>query len=228
MKNYSKHQIATAIAILFHSIGLFGMIFFRSTDFVLTTPLNLLLMASLLFFTHENKNKAFISFFVICVVVGIGVEIVGTSTGLLFGNYKYGKVLGPTIAEVPYMIGINWFIMMYCFGVTANMILTKIVEKITRNSAATTKDVQVIAVVVDGALLAVLFDWLMEPVAVKLGYWTWLGDGEIPFYNYVCWFFISLILLLLFKKMPFRKSNKFAVNLLLIQSMFFLILRTFL
>ncbi|MEX0636794.1 MAG: carotenoid biosynthesis protein, partial [Ferruginibacter sp.] len=107
-------------------------------------------------------------------------------------------------------------------------ILTKIVEKITRNSAATTKDVQVIAVVVDGALLAVLFDWLMEPVAVKLGYWTWLGDGEIPFYNYVCWFFISLILLLLFKKMPFRKSNKFAVNLLLIQSMFFLILRTFL
>ncbi|MEX0635677.1 MAG: carotenoid biosynthesis protein, partial [Ferruginibacter sp.] len=119
MKNYSKHQIATAIAILFHSIGLFGMIFFRSTDFVLTTPLNLLLMASLLFFTHENKNKAFISFFVICVVVGIGVEIVGTSTGLLFGNYKYGKVLGPTIAEVPYMIGINWFIMMYCFGVTA-------------------------------------------------------------------------------------------------------------
>lgn len=228
MKNYSKYQIATAIAILFHSIGLFGMIFFRTTDFVLTTPLNLLLMAGLLFFTHENKNTAFLSFFAICVVVGIGVEIVGTSTGLLFGNYRYGKVLGPAIADVPYIIGINWFIMMYCCGVTVNMILTKIVEKITPNSAAATKDVQVIAVVVDGALLAVLFDWLMEPVAVKLGYWSWLGDGEIPLYNYVCWFVISSILLLLFKTMPFRKSNKFAVNLLLIQSMFFLILRTFL
>ncbi len=228
MKNYSKYQIATAIAILFHTIGLFGMIFFRSTDFVLTTPLNLLLMAGLLFYTHENKNIAFISFFVVCVVVGIIVEIIGTSTGLLFGNYRYGTVLGPAIKDVPYIIGINWFIMMYCCGVTVNRLLKKLMEKLTANSSLTVKEVQVISVVVDGALLAVLFDWLMEPVAVKLGYWTWLGDGSIPLYNYTCWFVISLILLLLFKLLPFRKSNKFAVNLLLIQAMFFLILRTIL
>lgn len=228
MKKYSKYQIATAIAILFHTIGLIGMIFFRSTEFVLTTPLNLLLMAGLLFYTHENKNIAFLSFFAICVVVGIVVEIVGTSTALLFGSYSYGTVLGPAIKNVPYIIGINWFIMMYCCGVTVNRLLTKIIEKLMANSSGTAKEVQVISVVVDGALLAVLFDWLMEPVAVKLGYWTWLGDGSIPFYNYVCWFVISMVLLLLFKLMPFRKSNKFAVNLLLIQAMFFLILRTFL
>ena len=228
MKNYSKYQIATAIAILFHTIGLFGMLFFRSTDFVLTTPLNLLLMAGLLFYTHENKNVAFLSFFVICVLVGIAVEIVGTSTGLLFGNYSYGKVLGPGIYQVPFIIGINWFIMMYCCGATMNRLLTKIIEKLTANSSVASREVQVISVAVDGALLAVFFDWLMEPVAVKLGYWTWLGNGEIPFYNYVCWFLISLVLLLLFKIMPFRKSNKFAVNLFLIQAMFFLILRTIL
>jgi len=228
LKNYSKYQIATAIAILFHTIGLFGMLFFRSTDFVLTTPLNLLLMAGLLFYTHENKNVAFLSFFVICVLVGIAVEIVGTSTGLLFGNYSYGKVLGPGIYQVPFIIGINWFIMMYCCGATMNRLLTKIIEKLTANSSVASREVQVISVAVDGALLAVFFDWLMEPVAVKLGYWTWLGNGEIPFYNYVCWFLISLVLLLLFKIMPFRKSNKFAVNLFLIQAMFFLILRTIL
>ena len=42
------------------------------------------------------------------------------------------------------------------------------------------------------AVLMVLFDLFMEPVAVKLGYWHWAGD-TIPLYNYVCWFVISYI-----------------------------------
>jgi len=82
------------------------------------------------------------------------------------------------------------------------------------------------SVITDGATLAVIFDWLMEPVAIKLGFWKWQGD--IPVYNYVCWFFISLLMLVLFRACKFNKQNKFAVNLLLIQLLFFLILRTFL
>ncbi|NEM04400.1 hypothetical protein G3W01_24170 [Escherichia coli] len=30
-----------------------------------------------------------------------------------------------------------------------------------------------ISLVLDGALLTVFFDWVMEPVAVKLGFWQW-------------------------------------------------------
>ena len=41
-------------------------------------------------------------------------------------------------------------------------------------------------------------------------------------------FLISLLLLCLFNAFKFNKQNKFAVNLLLIQFLFFLILRTFL
>ena len=77
-------------------------------------------------------------------------------------------------------------------------------------------------------MMAVLFDWVMEPVAVKLGYWKWLGNGDIPFYNYVSWFVISVGMLAIFHFCKFNKQNKFAVNLLLIQLLFFLILRTFL
>ena len=84
------------------------------------------------------------------------------------------------------------------------------------------------SVIVDGATLAVVFDWLMEPVAVKLGFWTWGGDGSIPLYNYICWLVISMLLLTIFHFCKFNKENKFAVNLLLIQALFFLILRTFL
>jgi putative membrane protein len=81
--------------------------------------------------------------------------------------------------------------------------------------------------IVDGAMLAVLFDWILEPVAIKLGYWTWKGT-DVPLYNYLSWFFLSCCLLTIFHFCSFEKENKFAVNLLLIQAMFFLLLRTFL
>jgi putative membrane protein len=83
-----------------------------------------------------------------------------------------------------------------------------------------------LSIVVDGALLATVFDWIMEPVAVKLGFWTWLGTGEIPLWNYVCWFGISALLMAVFQACSFPKRNLFAVHLLIIQTLFFLILRS--
>jgi putative membrane protein len=84
------------------------------------------------------------------------------------------------------------------------------------------------SVIVDGATLAVVFDWLMEPVAIHLGYWSWGGTGEIPIFNYACWFIFSMLFLLVFHFCSFDKQNKFALHLLLIQIMFFSLLRTFL
>ncbi|MBC7867716.1 MAG: carotenoid biosynthesis protein [Gloeobacteraceae cyanobacterium ES-bin-316] len=228
MKNISKYQLATAIAILFHIIGIIGFLFFPSVTFIKTTPLNLLLMCGLLFYTQEKKNRHFYIFFGLCVVTGIAVEILGTSTGLLFGNYSYGTVLGPGIYNVPYIIGVNWFIIIYCCAVSINTLLRHLTARLAEQTGKPSKAIQVLSVMVDGATIAVFFDWLMEPVAVKLGYWQWLGSGEIPLYNYLCWFIISMVLLLVFQKLQFARQNKFAVNLLLIQSMFFLLLRTFL
>jgi putative membrane protein len=228
LKAFSKYQLATAIAVLFHTIGLIGMLFFKSEGFVKTTPVNLLLMAGLLFYTQDKKNLSFYIFFAACFVIGILVEIIGTSTGWLFGEYAYGVVLGPGIFSVPFIIGINWFIIIYCCGVSIQMLLTRLTAKLSEQTGLPAKSIQTLSVVIDGATLAVMLDWLIEPVAVKLGYWKWLQTGDIPFYNYVCWFIISMVLLLLFKRLDFSKQNKFAVNLLLIQAMFFLLLRTFL
>ena len=44
------------------------------------------------------------------------------------------------------------------------------------------------------ALLMVVFDFVMEPAAVKLRYWTW-QDGIIPLQNYIAWFLVSLFLM---------------------------------
>jgi bisanhydrobacterioruberin hydratase len=223
---FSKNQIATAIAILFHIIGLVGMLFFKNSFIIQSTPVNLLLMFGLLIWTQKEKNIFFWIFLLLVVATGIAAEIIGVNTRLLFGDYKYGNVLGFKVVNVPLIIGVNWFIIMYCCGISMQTVLMKAIDKVATETSTPPMALKALSVVVDGATLAVFFDWLMEPVAVQLGYWQW--NGEIPLYNYLCWFVISLALLALFHFCKFNKQNKFAVHLLLIQLMFFLLLRTFL
>jgi putative membrane protein len=220
--------VATAIAILFHMVGLVGMLFFKSDLIIASTPIHLLLMAALIFYTHPTPNGNILFFFLVCITGGYLVEYIGIHTSILFGNYKYGDVLGPKLAEVPLIIGINWFIIMYMCGICMSMMLQSLRKKAGEQVANPSRFLKLISLVVDGATLAVFMDWLIEPAAIKLGYWYWLGNGDIPVLNYISWFVVSLLFLLVFHLLPFKKHNKFAVNLLLIQAMFFLLLRTFL
>ncbi len=228
LNRFTKFDIATAIAVLFHTIGLVGLLFFDKAFFLAATPFNLLLSFALLIWTQQEKNWHFIIFFITCFLVGITVEIIGINTGILFGDYAYGDVLGYKFKNVPLLIGVNWFIIIYCSGISIHTLLMKAINRVALDSGKTPTALKALSVIVDGATLAVFFDWLLEPVAVKLGYWVWNGDGSIPLFNYICWFVVSLLLLAIFHFAKFSKQNKFAVNLLLIQLMFFLLLRTFL
>lgn len=228
LNRFNKFEIATAIAVFFHSIGLVGLLFFNQSFFLAATPVNLFLSFALLVWTQTEKNIAFFLFIIICFGIGISVEIIGVNTGYLFGDYNYGNVLGAKVKNVPLLIGINWFLIIYCCGISVHMLLMKAISRVAADTGKTPMALKALSVIVDGATLAVFFDWLMEPVAVKLGYWTWTRDGSIPMFNYICWFVVSLLLLIVFHFAKFNKQNKFAVNLLLIQAMFFLLLRTFL
>lgn len=224
--SFSPQKKATAIAVLFHVIGLTGILFFDRQLFVSLTPFNLLLSAGLLIYTQAEKNLSFFLFVVACFVVGFAVEYIGVNHQLLFGEYEYLNAMGEQWQRVPLVIGVNWFIMMYCCGVSIQLFLNRMWNKLKDAEQPARKNVGFIAVILDAALLATFFDWVMEPVAVKLGWWKWLGNSSIPVLNYVSWFGISALLLLLFRLLSFDKQNQFAVNLLLIQFMFFLILRT--
>jgi len=222
----SKYQVATAIAVLFHAIGFIGIVFFKNSFIIKATPVNLLLMFLLLIWTQQEKNYFFWLFVLFAVAVGIGVEMIGVNTKLLFGEYSYGDVLGFKVKNVPLVIGVNWFIIIYCCGVSVHTLLVKAIDKVSAETATPPMALKALSVIVDGATLAVFFDWLIEPVAVKLGYWKWADD--VPFYNYLCWFIVAAVLLVAFHFLKFNKQNKFAVHLLMIQVMFFLLLRTFL
>jgi bisanhydrobacterioruberin hydratase len=227
LTKFSKQQIATAIAILFHAIGIIGILVFKSNFIIASTPINLLLMFALILWTQPEKNTSFFIFLAAAIVIGIVVEIIGVNTQLLFGEYSYGNILGPKIKDVPFIIGINWFIIIYCCGISINKLLMKAIQKIATDTASPPQALKAVSVIVDGATIAVFFDWVMEPVAVQLGFWQWQGDG-IPLYNYICWFGVSMLLLTVFQFCKFSKQNKFAIHLLMIQVLFFLLLRTFL
>jgi len=224
----SRTQVATAIAILFHTVGLVGILVFKSDLIIQSTPVNLLLSFGLLIWTQQLKSWPFWLFLLVCCVTGFLVEVVGVNTGYLFGNYSYGKVLGVQFKSVPLMIGVNWFIVMYCCGVFIHTFMQKLMNTLAVENREPPGFMKLFSAITDSATLAVALDWLMEPVAIKLGFWKWGDDGTIPFYNYLCWFVISLLLMALFHLLPISRKNNFAVNLLLIQSMFFLLLRTFL
>ena len=204
LNRFTKFDIATAIAILFHTIGLVGLSFFDKSFFLAATPFNLLLSFTLLIWTQTDKNLNLFVFLLLGFVVGIKVQ------------------------NVPVLIGVNWFIIIYCSGISINTLLMKAIKRVAVDTGKTPMTLKALSVIIDGATLAIFFDWLMEPVAIKLGYWVWNGDGSIPMFNYICWFVVSLLLLAAFHFAKFNKQNKFAVNLLLIQLMFFLLLRTFL
>lgn len=181
-------------------------------------------MAFLLIWNQPKPNKAFLLFLLAAFLTGMGSEMIGVNTGKLFGCYQYGQVLGPHFNGVPWLIGVNWFVMVYCSGIIMQKLIDWLGAKYEESGGHLSKRMITLSLVLDGALLTVFFDWVMEPVAVKLGFWQWEG-GVIPFFNYLCWFLISAALLLLFRYLRFEKTNHFAVHLFIIQLLFFLTLR---
>lgn len=218
-----KSQRAIWIAIVIHLVGLLGILFVNRYRFIVLTPINLLIMAGLLLQTRSDKNYWLHIFFVVCWIAGMAAEITGVKTGLLFGDYRYGKWLGPAFAGVPLLIGVNWFIIVYCSAAVADFILNRNKKQKPLTYGYQRKPVFLFCLI--GALLATFFDWVMEPAAIDLGFWIWKGNGSIPVYNYICWFLLSFLLLFIFRKMAVTASNRFAIFLFGIQLGFFLVIR---
>jgi putative membrane protein len=218
---------ATGLSILVHLVGLTGMIWVDRQWFSSLTPVNLVLMFFMVIWTQENKNQSFLSFIILAFFTGMVTEIIGVSTGILFGQYTYGTVLGPKLFEVPILIGINWFMVVFTSAATFRLFRNLFASMLGSASKMRSVLSNRLVTALGTAVFATFFDWVMEPVAVKLGFWTWVADAQIPTLNYLTWFFISLFLALCSNLLRISTRNSFSVNLFLIQMMFFIILRFF-
>ncbi len=192
---------------IFFSVGLVGISLPQYRDFMVTlSPFHLLLTYFVLFISRKDKRDQFIYFSFLIFVIGILVEAIGTNTGLLFGSYKYGQTLGLKMFGVPLIIGVNWVTMVVCSSTLVNKLPLKFVYK----------------VLLAGFVMTSL-DFLIEPVAVKLDYWSW-SNSEIPLYNYLCWFVISLPMHYFYMKWKLVENNRVPVGVFVLILFFFLIL----
>ena len=213
------------LLLLIHVAGGIGMIYFDTSFFAKTTPINLLLMFTLILLNQEGLNKGFYIGILITFLIGLGTEIIGVNTGLIFGTYTYGDILGFKLMRVPVLISLNWFAVVYSSYVTASLMLQFLGYDISNSTVIKLQSLIVQCLL--AASIATFFDWLMEPAAVQLGFWVW--DNEIiPLFNFVSWFGISFFISVVFACFRLSNSNRFAPILLVVQSIFFLFLRIFL
>ncbi len=224
--NWTKQQIATGIALVFHVSGFIAIGLFHSPLFLSLTPLNLLVSALLIFWTQEKINLAFILFCLAAMGIGFGSAWIGVNTGKLFGEYTYGTVLGPKWQGVPYLVALQWLVVLYCSGICMAMLHARLDDSQAEAYRRFPRFWISLSMIADSALVALFFDWILEPVAVKLGYWNWT-NGETPWLNYATWWGVSAVIMIFFQILRFRKHNLFAIHLLMIQVMFFLLLRMF-
>lgn len=196
------------ILIVLYAVGILGVVFALHPDFLLLTPANLLLSLLLVLYHHPNWTKAAWLFLPIAYFWGFGAELFGVQTGYLFGDYEYGRVLGWKLADTPLMIGVNWVLLTYICGISANYILGN------RNWFS--------RALVASALM-VLLDLFIEPVAIRYDFWSW-SKGTPPLQNYLGWFAVALPLQMLFARIYSGVFNKVAIVLLALQFLFFIIL----
>jgi uncharacterized membrane protein len=109
---------------------------------------------------------------------GIAVEVVGTRTGIPFGNYSYTGVFQPQVLGVPLEIALGWLTLgLMCYSLAS------------QGWRSRWHAVPV------AALLMVSWDVLYDPVFTGLGMWVW-REGDyfgVPFTNFVGWFSASLL-----------------------------------
>ncbi|CAN5769050.1 hypothetical protein BH23GEM11_BH23GEM11_05700 [soil metagenome] len=169
---------------IFYGVGVAGHLAEATRPLMLAiTPWFLLLMgllalATLLRAGGRAGGARFWTWAGATFVATWALEVLGVHTGIVFGEYVYGRGLGAPVLGVPPLIGFNWVLV--CLGVL-----------IWVAPAGERRGVPKPVLALVAALLATGFDWVMEPVAMELGYWSWAG-GVIPVQNYVAWFGIAL------------------------------------
>ena len=172
-----KENISIFIIWLVTISGVIGIWLGHGDWFLPKTIFNLSLGAAILIWNFPLKNgwKSLVIWYAV-YLIGMIAEIIGTKTGILFGNYSYGNNLGPKIIGVPPLIGINWIVLTFLTATIARRVIHF-------------KWLSIIC----GALLMVGLDFFIEPIAPIFDFWSW-DEGVAPLKNFIHWFIVSLLM----------------------------------
>ena len=191
--------------IVFYVIGIIGFsIKYTYSIFIHLTPVVLLMSLALLFYyDRKNITTKKILFYVFIYISSLFIEMYGVNTGILFGDYTYGKGLGVKIIETPILIGINWVLMIY--------ITSSIFTKLKPNFLS--------QVIIPSSLM-VGYDIIMERAAPKIDMWSWAND-IIPLQNFLMWGGLAILFHSIRYILKIEINNKMATPIFIAQVLLF-------
>lgn len=198
--NYSR-----LIVILAYIVGVVGISikidnpqYYRVTAFFV--PMSFLML--MLF--HKPHSIKFWFTIVVVGFAGFLVEAIGTNTGLIFGSYQYGKSMGFGLFGTPLNMAINWMMLVYLVAfMLQNWRVGNMLKSLVSAIALTT------------------FDWVLEPVAIRLDMWSW-DTGTPPLHNYVGWFIFSFMMFTFYYRFAPKSQNSLAFLFGVMHGLFFI------
>ncbi len=203
IRDYPKGVIG--FFVLFYTVGVLGMIYEPTRSFFMSlTPLALLLSSFALALFHRSvfgKKEALV--FAAIVIFGYLVEVVGVNTGKIFGVYAYGDTLGLKAWETPFMIGLNWLLLVYT---SAAMVQHFNVPRYLQPVVA--------------SLLMLGYDFILEPIAPRIDMWEWANDAA-PLENFIAWGLVAYIFHTVLLLSRIQIKNSLAIAIFILQILFF-------
>lgn len=202
LKLYQK--VAVVLFLIIELVGFWGILSPEWHErFVSMTPVNLVFMLLVLLLLQETYHRAEVLWMALVFLVGYFIEVLGVSTGVIFGEYSYGEGLGFKLLDVPPTMGINWLLLCYT--------TVRLVKELRTNK---------VVKALTASLIMVGLDFVMEPVAIAFDFWSWEG-GLIPFQNYVAWLVIAFGLNLIWFSLKTNSVNNFSMWLFTYLIVFF-------
>jgi putative membrane protein len=207
MKKYldliTKETFSLFLALLFTVSGIIGMSIGYYDWFIVKTPLNLLVIFTLLMLNFPVKTGKAIGITVLFFSAGFLVEWIGVHYGFLFGEYTYDENLGFKIDGIPPLIGINWVILTLSTAAIAQRFLSNVWLRAALGSA-----------------LMVVLDFFIEPAAPLFDFWHWT-IGHAPLQNFIAWFGVAFLLQIIYAFSKIKGAFRFSLHIYGTQMAFF-------
>ena len=143
---------------------------------------------------HRNA----VVFLLLGALIGYSAEQLGIVTGWVFGPYYYTDKLGGKIGDVPWVIPLCWFALVYFAHVIVNLAMH------SHPVARAHRLAHSVLLAAMTALIATGFDVAMDPAMSHpdIHAWVWTDGGEymgVPFRNFRGWIGTAFLIDLLYR-----------------------------
>ncbi|MFZ5364026.1 MAG: carotenoid biosynthesis protein [Patescibacteria group bacterium] len=169
--------------------------------FILTAFFTLSVFAFTLWhaFSKFGIRNAII-FLILVLFVSLGAEFIGANLANNFeGYYQYSDFLGWKFLNIPLLIIFMWTAIIYLSYQVSEHITN---FRFTKQTHFLQKFWVSFWCALLTSLIVVAWDFALEPLAIGMGWWSWLRPGEyfgVPISNFLGWMAISFSVVFLYK-----------------------------